>query len=262
MNLTIPIRAQSSKRSWSRQLQGKSSARFISSHRNAERKRYIFTVITATLLIGTLVVGSVGGLIQSASALSGYDYYFNNLTKKNDASKASNATTKSGATGSSSSSNASKTTTSSANTSKTTTPTVVTPTQTTQTTTPAPAATTAPAAAAPVTTTTTAPVAKAVAPAATVAPASPTVVDTAPASAALTTAQAADKSAATAQTVNYTSNRISDETRNRILMFAGVAAVTATLLYTISLIGAGVPAATRRAIPVRYIVPIKEGIAR
>lgn len=241
MNLTIPIRAQSSTSSWSRQLRGSSSNKYS----KADRKRYIFSMITATLLVGSLIVGSIGGVIQSASArdnFSSRSYNYSPNTSQNRGSNTNNQT---------SNSSPSKTTTTTPATTKTTAPSIttkVTPTAQPAATTPAPAAQTAtPVAVTP---------AKVVTPQIVAQPPAPAPVDTAPAIENMTAAQATKST----QPVSYNSNRISDDTRNRILMLAGVATVTGALLYTISFIGATVPA-SRREIPIRYIVPVREVVA-
>jgi len=79
------------------------------------------------------------------------------------------------------------------------------------------------------------------------------VVDTAPAIAQMTQAQAVT----TGQTVTYTSQKISEEIRNRLIALATVALVTGSALYVMSLFTATAPA-TRRTIPIRYIVPVRE----
>jgi hypothetical protein len=82
-------------------------------------------------------------------------------------------------------------------------------------------------------------------------------VDTAPAIATMTVAQ----SNKGAQPIQYTSSRLADDTRNRILLLAGVAAITGMLLYMISLIGTAKPS-VKRDIPIRYIVPVREAMTQ
>jgi len=231
MNLTIPIRAQNSKRSWTRGVQGKHT-------------RYIFSITTALLLVSTLIMGSVSGLVQGVSAKDNFNrsnYYNMNTSGRGGNSGSSNqSTTKN-------TQNTSPSTTKSPPPAKSTTP----ARQTTTTTppkaaTPAPATTTPPAPA---------PAAQKSAPQPAPEPTTPAPVDTTPAINAMTAAQ----SAKPVQPVTYTSQKISNETRNRIFILAGIAAVTGGLLYTISFIGATAPA-MKREIPIRYIVPIREGI--
>ena len=277
MNLTIPIRAQSSTSSWSRQLRRHYSTKpytgYAPKNIKADRKRYVFSMITAMFLTGALVVGSMGGILNVASARSNNG--FNNLNRNSNSSSNSNSSTNSNKSNSSTSNTSkSNTSTSSSTPSKTTNSNPATPAKTTTTTTPAKTvvpppspAQTAPAT--PVATTTPAPTQTVTqAPAATATPQivaqpaaaqEPKPVDTAPQIASMTAAQAADVAKAT-DTVSYTSARISNETRDRILMLAGVAAITGGLLYTISLIGS--TPTPRREIPIRYIVPVREGIAR
>lgn len=234
MNLTIPKRPYNPAYKWSGSIQSK----------KAERKRYAVSIVTALFIVGALITGSVGSLLQVAEAKPNYGAYFNNLrnrnAQENTASRTTNETTNT--------------------TMNTTVPASNTTTQ--QTTQPPAAAPVQPAVAAPKPTQTPAtqqptsaqPVAAAPQPAA-------KVVDTAPQVAALTAAQAKD-SAANAKTVTYTSNKISNETRDRIFILAAVTGITATLLYIMSLIGSGAPALRKQQIPVRYIVPIKEGALR
>lgn len=92
MNLTIPIRAQSSTSSWSRQLRGSSSRKSL----KADRKRYVFSMITAVLLVGALIVGSIGGMMHMASAkdnFSSRNYnYYSSGNNKNRGYNDSNST--------------------------------------------------------------------------------------------------------------------------------------------------------------------------
>lgn len=81
------------------------------------------------------------------------------------------------------------------------------------------------------------------------------VVNTAPQIATMAAAQATPQS----QQISYTSSRISDTTRNQILIVAATTAVVGGILYTLGMIGGATP--TRRSIPVRYVVPIKESIS-
>jgi len=235
MNLTIPIRAQSSTSSWARHMRGSSSVNTI----KADRKRYLFSMITATLLVGTLLAGSIGGIMQSASArdnFSSRNYYSPGSSQNRGASR-SNQTTQTPSRG----------TTSTQTSTKTPPPaTPVTPAA------PQPAPTTP----APATAQTATPVV-AKAPVTPQIVSAPTPVDTAPAIANMSSAQAEKNT----QAVTYTSSKLSDETRNRILMLAGVATITGALLYTISFISVAAPV-TRRNIPIRYIVPVREGIPR
>ena len=241
MNLTIPIRAQNSTTSWTRGTRGNFSGKYTRKYNGADNKRYIFSLITVALLVSTLVVGSVGGIVQMASARDNYSrrgqgqYYQsqNTNSSRNDNNTAKPATTTPAVTAS-----PSKTTT---NTAPTTTakPAVTAPAATT----PAPAAV---------------PEKAAVAPQIVSQPAvveAPKPVDTAPQVASTAAAQATTDSTK-AQEVTYTSQRLSDASRDRILIMAVVAATTAALLYTMSLFGAAEP--KRAAIPVRYIVPVRE----
>jgi hypothetical protein len=83
--------------------------------------------------------------------------------------------------------------------------------------------------------------------------------DTAPAIAQMSEAQASTSGAAVGEPVSYGSAKISEDTRNRILIFAGVAAVTGALLYSMSYVTAGAFTG-RRPVPVRYIVPINGAV--
>jgi hypothetical protein len=239
MNLTIPIRAQNSKRSWSRAMGMRGN--YSWENNKANRTRYIFSITTALLLVSMLLVGSIGGILQGASAKSNFDRSGYSTTQNRGGNSGSNqSTTKS--TPSNTPTPAKTTTSPAAQTQARQTP--VAP----KATTPTPATTTpAPA-----------PVAQTASSQVVTQPAvtpTPTPVDTAPAINAMTAAQT-DKST---QPVTYISNILPDDTRNRIFILAGVAALTGALLYTISFIGVAAPA-MKREIPIRYIVPVREGI--
>ncbi|MDB5179746.1 MAG: hypothetical protein JWN12_378 [Candidatus Saccharibacteria bacterium] len=199
-------------------------------------------MITAVLLIGTLVASSVGGMLQVASARDNYPP--NSGQNSSPSSPSGNTQNPSNQT--------SPATPTTANTTTPATTSEVPPAPQPDATTPAPQATPAPAAAAsqpaPAVATSVTPQIVAETPA-------PATVDTEPAIANMTAAQAGKNT----QAVSYTSGRLSDETRNRILILAGVATVTGALLYTISFIGATEPT-SRREIPIRYIVPVREVI--
>jgi len=102
---------------------------------------------------------------------------------------------------------------------------------------------------------------KVVRPAATVTAAATPSTSVAATQAADTAALIATMAAAQAKTgsqpVVYTSGRLSDEVRNRLIILAAVAAITGGLLYTMSFIGT-TPTNPRRNIPIRYIFPVKE----
>lgn len=194
------------------------------------RKRFVVSIITFAFVTSVLVVGSVGSLLQQTSARSNRNGYYSNQNRydrndRNEANRSGSASKESN----------------SGNTSQRQSP---TPTQTQKQQTP-PAAPTAAATPTPPPT-----------PQITQAPAivyeAPEPVDTAADVTAMTTAQATTSG----QTVAYTSQRISDETRDRLIALAGVALVTGGLLYTMSYFGAF--SASRRPIPVRYIVPVRE----
>jgi len=254
MNLTIPIRATNSKSSLTRDMGGYSSVGRSSANvwknTKSDQKRFILSIVTVGLLVSTLVVGSVGGVMQSASAKE--NTWYGQGSQNNDNNSRNGQTY----------SNANRNDTQPTNTaggSTTSRPTTQTPVTTTPTNTVTPAA---PAPATPAVTQpapTPAPVAT---PARTATPqiaAQPSVVetsapvDTAPAIANMAEAQATTSS----ESVTYTSERMSDATRNRLMILAGVAAVTGGLLYTMSFIGA-TSASQKRGIPIRYIVPVRE----
>jgi len=200
-------------------------------------------MITAVFLVGTLTVGSLGGLMQSASARDNYSSRNNNYYGNANSNRNSDRSDRNQSTNESSRNTSNESTTT---TSRTTTPPAT------------PAVTPAPAA----------PVAPTPTPAEVVpvqAPVTPQIVsqpvvaepveDTAPAIAKMAVAQT-DKNT---EAVAYTSAALSDETRDRLFIFAGIATVAGALLYTLSVIGAAAPA-SKRAIPVRYIVPVREAI--
>jgi len=230
MNLTIPKRPYNPAPKFSGSVQSK----------KVERKRYAVSIVTALFIVGALITGSIGSLLQVAEAKPNYGAYFNNLRNRNAQENESSRTT----TQSTNTSRTTNTTPATPAPANTTTPAQQTPSQN-----PAPQQTPATRQPAVVQPVAAAPKQRAV------------TVDTAPQVAALTAAQAQD-SAASAKTVTYTSNKISNETRDRILIMAAVAGITATLLYIMSLIGTGASASRRQQVPVRYIVPIKEGALR
>ena len=236
MNLTIPIRAQNSTTSWSRDSRGNFPGKHTWRYARGEHKRYIFSLITVGLLVSTLVVGSVGSMVQMASARDNYGWRGqSNRQNNNDRGGSSNSSRNSNTN-----TPAPTTTTKTATPAKTTT---VAPTTTPPPATPAPAvATPAPK--------------QVVTPQIVAQPAAaPEPVDTAPEVVSTAAAQATTDNKP--QPVTYTSQRLSDETRNRIIIMAVVAATTGALLYTMSMFGA---AATepKRAIPVRYTIPVRE----
>ena len=82
----------------------------------------------------------------------------------------------------------------------------------------------------------------------------PLPIDTA--SQVLNTATDQAKSNSNSQPVSYTSGRISDQLRDRIIILAAVSSVTAAALYLMSLFGATSP--NKRKVLVRYIDPVQE----
>jgi len=253
MNLTIPIRAENSSSSLSRGIGGNSSI--------VHPSRLILSIVTTGIVVSALAVGSVGGIMQSASAQLGPMYRQNERNyggESNDGpqEKTSPAISEDPVARSPGASSEVPATTDKTVTEVTPvqTPTPAqTPTQAPATTpTPAPAtATTTPSAPAPATATTVVvnpPVQ--VAPVTTVQPAA---TDTAPAIAAMAQAQALTNS----QPVTYTSARLPDAARDRLVLIAAIAAITGGLLYTMSFIG-GTPLGPKQGIPIRYIVPVRE----
>lgn len=88
-------------------------------------------------------------------------------------------------------------------------------------------------------------------------PAPEPVVNTAPSIATMASAQATGMESTP---VTYTSNRISEETRNQLMIVSATAVVTSLVMYGLTLIGGGMRAAATAA-PVRYKIPIKEVIS-
>ena len=253
MNLTIPIRAENSSSSLSRGIGGNSSI--------VHPSRLILSIVTTGVVVSALAVGSIGGIMQSASAHLDPMYRQDERNyggESNDGpqEKTSPAISEDPVARSPGESSEVPATTDKAVTEVTPvqTPTPAqTPTQAPATTpTPAPAtATTTPSAPAPATATTVVvnpPVQ--VAPVTTVQPAA---TDTAPAIAAMAQAQALTNS----QPVTYTSARLPDAARDRLVLIAAIAAITGGLLYTMSFIG-GTPLGPKQGIPIRYIVPVRE----
>ena len=253
MNLTIPIRATNSNSSLTRDMGGYSSVRHSSTNvwknTKSDQKRFVLSIVTVGLLVSTLAVGSIGGVMQSASARENTWYgqgSQNNSRNNNNYSNTNRNDTHSN------NPNTSGPTTGrpSTQTPVTTTPPTTTPTKV------APPAATPQPAATPVAAPTAAAPTQVVTPQVVSQPAiaeTPAPVDTAPAIANMATAQTHTSSEA----VTYTSERMSEETRNRLMILAGVAAVTGGLLYTMSFIGTA-PATQKRGIPIRYIVPVRE----
>ncbi|MBC7459282.1 hypothetical protein H7200_01040 [Candidatus Saccharibacteria bacterium] len=198
MNLTIPIRANSSTSSLSRDVRGNSLKR---AHR-LNRQRYIFSMTTAIFVTGTLVMGGVGSIATTASAHEKNSNYAPSapVTVVETAPKVEPAVV----------------------------PPVVQPVQPPAAPTVAPVAPVTPAPAS------TPPAQRSVVQPAVVQPVvTPAPVDTAPEIVTMTAAQAANDS----QPVTYTNERMSFVTRDRLIILAAVAATTGALLYTMSLIG-------------------------
>lgn len=203
-------------------------------------KKYIISVITLAMVASALLVGSVGSMIQVASArndsrrYSGYsNQQRNDNSSHNSPSRDTNSPQQTNQKPGTNDSPMKSTT------QKSQAPAVESRQGTSSQV--APATTTKPAEPKPVT-----------------QKAAPTISppDTAPAINQMNEAQAATE----VTPVTYSSARISDETRNRIFIFAGVAAVTGALLYTMSYVTMGALTG-RRPVPVRYVVPVN-GAAR
>ncbi|RWZ78311.1 MAG: hypothetical protein EOT05_00915 [Candidatus Microsaccharimonas sossegonensis] len=216
MNLTIPTRAKSSTSSWSRQLRGSSSRKIL----RAGRKRYIFSIITAALLTGTVIAGSIGSVVQVASARDNFSPQ-NSHDQLNSPQNQSRGEIRNGNSAETKAPTPTNTKTQTALSSNNA---PVQPATTTPARKPTPTASPSPMQT----------VTSQVTPVEPQTSKSVTPIDTAPASANITAAQA--EKAPTP--VRYTSAKLSDEARNRLLVFAGVTVLTGSLLYTMSFIGA------------------------
>ncbi|MDB5162065.1 MAG: hypothetical protein JWM52_573 [Candidatus Saccharibacteria bacterium] len=191
-------------------------------------KRYIISILVFAIMTSGLIVGTVGSVMETTSARDGRGRsgYSQNQSSRNNSSY----------TGKSADTSTSGKTTPNTATSKSVT-TTVTPTR-------------APDATAPVQ-----PVTPQITPTRAIVQDTPPPIDTAPAITSMTAAQATTPS----QSVSYESKQISDESRNRLIILGGLGIVTAGLLYAMSYYITS-PTLGRRQIPVRYIVPVQEGV--
>lgn len=204
------------------------------------RKRFVVSLLTVAFVTSMLVVGSVGSMMQQTSAHTYRDRNYYDSDRRNDGYQSYNNDYRDG---SYSGQTQTKTDTSDTNTQHYQTTQQTKNRQTTSA--PPTAAPVTPAAPTPAPTPQITP-----APAITQEPSAP--LDTAADVAVMTAAQAT----ADGQAVAYTSQRITTETRDRLMILGGVAAVAGGLLYTLSYVGAF--STSRRPIPVRYIVPVRE----
>jgi len=284
MNLTIPIRAENSN----------SSLRRYSGSTSADQKRFILSTVVIGVVVGTLVIGGIGSSIMPASAKSDLGYI--QVDQQNSQKAPVDAATTMNSSGASSPtpSPATQPSDTAVDTPATpakspVVPTTATPAATTpdpitrvQPMTPVAAPMTTPAVSpltvtpsivaapvevapvvqpqpvsSPISSTTPTPVTgslKVVQPTtADIVPSPSVSIDMAASIAGMATVQATTAS----QPVAYTSSRLSDEARNRIIIMSVVAAVIGGLLYTMSFIGT-TPTNPRRDIPIRYIFPVKE----
>ena len=273
MNFTIPIRAQSSTSSQSRQLRDT----FSSKLRKANRRQGIYIVLAVTTLLGTLITASTSGVSQIASASDNFSpestVYIPTIPSASQNNEVTGTSTSEKITSG----------TNSPNTTTTVPKSTIPPTKTASDpivlVTPVlpivPISTTPPSkvmsGAQHVTSTPemvsvasaeTQPAAKPALASVTTAstqtitqPATSLPVDTASAIAIMTAAQASSD----AKAVHYSSGSLASETRNRILILATVTALTAASLYAISFIGKNAQIEKRR-IPIRYIDPAQEAL--
>lgn len=225
MSLTIPIRAQKSTLSWGPGRLGHSFA----------KARFVVSMMLFGIVMSALVVGTTGSLMQLTSARDYRRDGYNSRQGRSD------ERTQSGST------QTRQTTPTNTNTSGTSSTQRTTPRQTPVEKQPAaPVVQTPP------------PATPQITPSSTVIRETPmpAPVDTAPASEQMTIAQAEE---VTTQPVVYTSQKISNEVRDRLIILAAVASFTGALLYTMSYF-ATASSAPRRSIPVRYVAPVREAV--
>ena len=203
----------------------------VMQRKSSSHKGYFATLGVSGILMATLIIGSISSV---AEAYGRYNRFTEPTVQRSDRSRQSNSTTNN---------QSSRNNGSGASTNKAATP---TPAQTqTTTTSPAPTQTVAP-----------------VTPVAPTQPQAPVVTsqpkapapppDTAVDSQLTSTAQANSESIVTP--VTYTSQQISDELRDRLIMLAGVLAVSGLALYGITFVGAK---SVARPIPVRRVIPVE-----
>ena len=259
---TIPMRAQKSNSSWSHQ-PGTGlgpSLRVLQRTTRGAHRRFIFSVGLFIFTIVGLVAGSVGGVIQTASAVeSPWWTRTNPDTSQPKSGQATQPTTTPSSTTTQPSGSTTPEQQQTAPSQPTTTPSSTTSQPTPQPTssTTAPASTTTPPAPTAAKKTTTQPVYYYSAPITTTTysdPVAPIVPDTSGDIAAMTTAQANVPTAP----VTYTSNRISDQMRNRLLMLAASALASATIIFIMSLFGASGSSPSL----IRYNDAVSEAITR
>jgi len=273
MNLTIPIRADNSTSSLSRDLGGNSSSMYVAKNQKVRQKRVVLLLVATMAVVGICATGGVGGVTQPAAAVEANTPLQNSQSPQSDTPVTTSPADQPSAV------DDSEVAVPVESKPVPTTPEVVTTPAVTSQENPAtqaplpavaiPSATTAitpttsTSAAPQVVRTTIDPVSQSSSSpvqAVTLQPNQPSVtegarfVDTAPAIAAMTQAQARPDS----QPVRYVSGRMSDEVRDRLIIIAGVAAVAGAVLYIISFF-TKVTSTPRRAVPIRYIFPVRGG---
>lgn len=234
------------------------SMRTMQHAHKTERMRFIFSLGLFVFTIGGLVIGSSGSVFQEVSAREGFGWGQNQNRRNERSNQSGNRTTSQQPT----QPQQNQTQNQSQNRTAPVTPAQTPPTnQSRVVPTPAPAPAPAPAPtqaptqtqqANPVRTT---PVRASAPQTATVAEQTPAAepVNTAPEIAAMTSAKAVTP----VEPVTYTSNKISTETRNRLLALAVSAATSALLIYAMSMFKS-----TESGSPVRYRIPVREVSAR
>lgn len=230
---TVPMKARTSNSSWRQFHHGGLAPSLLRLERENKRgnRRYIFSIALFAFAMTGLVVGSVGGFVQEASAQEARRGYLSEWLFGNNRAET----------------NTNRETNQQRNQREEETITTPAPvTQPAQTTPVTPAPTQAQA---PVTT----PATTTFAPVTTPQTSTPVPADTAPEIAATTSAQAAVAS----QPVTYTSQQISGDTRDQLLTSAAIAAASGGLILIMSSFGTG-GAFLAKANPMRIRIPVKE----
>ena len=194
-------------------------------YRIKNKSNHALSIGVITAVMSVLMIGSAASVVQAAP---GDGYRLNTRYNQNNNSRFNNRS----------------------NNNETTTTNRTTPV------TPAPIATTTPSTPAVTTPTAPAPQSTPIVAVTPVATAPEPAVVVPPDTAAASTQTAAAQATTTARPVAYTSNKISTELRDRLVMLAISTAITGALLYTITVINFGASGASR-VIPIRRIIPVE-----
>ena len=233
MNITVPMNAKKSNRSWVPSGVRPSRRSQVRTLNRVSNFSYGASILLFVVMVSALAAELLGGISPDASAQRGRDYGERSFYYSQRGSNSSNSNT----------SNSSRVTQPS------TTPTQPQPTTTVAPATPVPAVQQAPA---PVASAPVKPAARQVVE----EPMAPVVADTAPAINEMTSALAVQETAP----VTYTTQRISESTRDRLISVS-VAAITAGIaMYLLTFIGRGASSmASFAASMPRYKIRVREG---